>query len=111
MTRCVYVNAEKKLKEWKSEAKERELEKTAEEFLKKRKKVEEEDSDVAVDMEKFRNDSLLAREKVAASVTDGLVEARKLARRKRTSSEKLNFIDRCCSRVIQIHKASPLSSQ
>ncbi|BBN07315.1 replication stress response regulator SDE2 [Marchantia polymorpha subsp. ruderalis] len=77
--RLRHVNAEKKLKEWKSEAKERELEKTAEEFLKKRRKVEEEDSGVAVDLEKFRNDSLLAREQVAAAVTDGLVEAHKLA--------------------------------
>ncbi|KAG6556401.1 hypothetical protein Mapa_002344 [Marchantia paleacea] len=83
------------------------------EFLKKRKKVEEEDSDVAVDLEKFRNDSLLAREQVAAAVTDGLVEACKLVGHKLAASEKLIFIDRCCSRIIQIHmhEASLLSSQ
>ncbi|KAL3687754.1 hypothetical protein R1sor_014063 [Riccia sorocarpa] len=77
--RLRHVNAEKKLKEWKSEAKERDLERTAEEYLRKRKKVEEEESGVAVDLEKSRHESLKAREQVASAVTDGLIEERRLA--------------------------------
>ncbi|KAL2603067.1 hypothetical protein R1flu_003926 [Riccia fluitans] len=77
--RLRHVNAEKKLKEWKAEAKERELEKTAEDYLRKRKKIEEEETGVAVDLEKSREESLKAREQVASAVTDGLIEERRIA--------------------------------
>ncbi|KAL2629855.1 hypothetical protein R1flu_014541 [Riccia fluitans] len=77
--RLRHVNAEKKLKEWKAEAKERELEKTAEEYLRKRKKVEEEKTGVAVDLAKSREESLKVREQVASAVTDGLIEERRIA--------------------------------
>ncbi|CAM6088193.1 unnamed protein product [Calypogeia fissa] len=77
--RLRHVNAEKKLKEWKADAKERELEKTAEEFLKKQRKVEEEDKGLENELQKFRKESLEVREEVGSAVQDGLAEGAKLA--------------------------------
>lgn len=77
--RLRHVNAEKKLKEWKAEAKERDLEKTAEDFLKKQRKTEEEDKGMEKELQKFRKQSLEVREEIASAVQDGLAEAAKLA--------------------------------
>jgi hypothetical protein len=75
--RLRHVNAEKKLKEWKADAEERELEKTAEEFLKKATKAKEEDNGVFEELEKFRAETSHAMEEVELAVASGLVEARK----------------------------------
>ena len=75
--RLRHVNAEKKLKEWKAEAEERELERTAEEFLKKATKAKEEDNGVFEELEKFRAETSHAMEEVEQAVASGLVEARK----------------------------------
>lgn len=48
------MNSEEKHKEWKAEALERQLEKAAEEFLKKDKKAKEENVGVYKEVEKFR---------------------------------------------------------
>ncbi|CAM6100615.1 unnamed protein product [Calypogeia fissa] len=77
--RLRHVNAEKKLKEWKADAKERDLEKTAEEFLKKQRKVEEEDKGLEKELQKFRKESLEVREEIGSAVQDGLAEGAKLA--------------------------------
>lgn len=76
--RLRHVNAEKKLKEWKAEAEERELERTAEEFLKKDKKAKEENSGVFKELELFRAETSRGREQVDLAVASGLAEARKL---------------------------------
>lgn len=75
--RLRHVNAEKKLKEWKADAEERELEKTAEEFLKKATKAKEEDNGVFEELEKFRAETSEAMEEVQLAVASGLVAARK----------------------------------
>ncbi|CAM6099576.1 unnamed protein product [Calypogeia fissa] len=77
--RLRHVNAEKKLKEWKADAKERELEKTAEDFLKKQRKVDEEDKGMEKELQKFRKESLEVREEIGSAVQDGLAEGAKLA--------------------------------
>ncbi|CAK9859471.1 unnamed protein product [Sphagnum jensenii] len=76
--RLRHVNAEKKLKEWKAEAQERELEKAAEEFLKKDKKAKEENVGVYKELEKFRAETSRAMEEVGSAVVSGLAESRKL---------------------------------
>jgi len=76
--RLRHVNAEKKLKEWKADAEERELEKTAEEFLKKDKKAKEEDSGVFLELERFRAETSRTMEEVDLAVASGLVEAKKI---------------------------------
>lgn len=75
--RLRHVNAEKKLKEWKADAEERELEKTAEDFLKKATKAKEEDNGVFEELEKFRAETSHAMGEVELAVASGLVEARK----------------------------------
>lgn len=75
--RLRHVNAEKKLKEWKADAEERALEKTAEDFLKKATKAKEEDNGVFEELEKFRAETSQAMEEVESAVASGLVAARK----------------------------------
>lgn len=75
--RLRHVNAEKKLKEWKADAEERALEKTAEEYLKKATKAKEEDNGVFEELEKFRAETSQAMEEVESAVASGLVAARK----------------------------------
>lgn len=76
--RLRHVNAEKKLREWKAESGERELEKAAEEFLKKATKAKEEDNGAIEELEKFRAETSHAMEEVELAVASGLVEADKL---------------------------------
>ncbi|KAI5059532.1 hypothetical protein GOP47_0025851 [Adiantum capillus-veneris] len=80
--RLRHVNAEKKLKEWKAQAKERELEKTANEFLKKQAKRKEDDSGCSEVIEKFQVETSRAREEVESAVASGLKEAKRLGKRK-----------------------------
>eukprot|EP00250_Pteridium_aquilinum_P018012 c23895_g1_i1 orf=1-801(-) len=80
--RLRHVNAEKKLKEWKAQAKERELEKTANDYLKKQVKQKEEESGCSQVIEKFREETFKAREEVESAVARGLAEAKKLGKRK-----------------------------
>lgn len=75
--RLRHVNAEKKLKDWKADAEERELERTAEEFLRKATKAKEEDNGVFEELEKFRAETSQAMEEVQLAVASGLVAARK----------------------------------
>ncbi|GLJ42749.1 hypothetical protein SUGI_0886370 [Cryptomeria japonica] len=79
--RLRHVNAEKKLEEWKAEAQERQLEKVAEEYLKKQvkkgkgKKGGKEIDEGAVDVEKYRSEAERAMVGVESAVKDGLLEA------------------------------------
>lgn len=75
--RLRHVNAEKKLKEWKADAEERALEKTAEDFLKKATKAKEEDDGVFEELQKFRAETSQAMEQVELAVASGLAAARK----------------------------------
>lgn len=93
--RLRHVNAEKKLKEWKADAEERELEKTAEEFLKKATKAKEEDNGVFEELEKFRAETSHAMEAVEQAVASGLVEARKSnSSSKRKVQEEAAMLDK-----------------
>lgn len=80
--RLRHVNAEKKLKEWKAQAKEREFEKTANDFLKKQVKQKEDESGCSQVIERFREETFRAREDVESAVAQGLAEAKKLGKRK-----------------------------
>ncbi|MCO5563159.1 hypothetical protein L7F22_016796 [Adiantum nelumboides] len=80
--RLRHLNAEKKLKEWKAQAKERELEKVANEFLKKQVKRKEDNSGCHQVIEKFQEETSRAREEVESAVASGLVEAKRLGKRK-----------------------------
>jgi hypothetical protein len=77
--RLRHVNAEKRLKEWKADAVQRDLEKTAEDFLKKQRKIEEEDKGMEQELRKYRKVSTEVREETSSAVQDGLLEAAKLA--------------------------------
>ncbi|KAG0556491.1 hypothetical protein KC19_11G057700 [Ceratodon purpureus] len=93
--RLRHVNAEKKLKDWKADAEERELEKTAEEFLKKATKAKEEDNGVFEELEKFRAETSHTMEEVVQAVASGLVEARKLnSSTKRKVEEEAALFDK-----------------
>ncbi len=72
------MNFEEKHKEWKAEALERQLEKGAEEFLKKDKKAKEENVGVYKELEKFRAETSQAMEELGSAVDSGLAESRKL---------------------------------
>ncbi|KAJ7547864.1 hypothetical protein O6H91_08G107200 [Diphasiastrum complanatum] len=76
--RLRHVNAEKKLKEWKADVKERELEKVAEEFLKKERKKKHEDTGIVKDMEIFREATVRNMEEVESAVLSGLKESQRL---------------------------------
>lgn len=72
------MNCEEKHKEWKAEALERQLEKAAEEFLKKDKTAKEENVGVYKEVEKFRAETSRAMEELGSAVDSGLAESRKL---------------------------------
>lgn len=81
--RLRHVNAGKKLREWKAQDKERELEKTANEFLKKQVKQKKDESGCTQVIERFREETLRAREDVESAVARGLTEINKrLGKRK-----------------------------
>jgi hypothetical protein len=80
--RLRHVNAEKKLKEWKDQSKERELELAANEYLKKQAKKEKKDSGCAKVIEKYREETFKSMEDVEAAVLTGLAEAKKFGKRK-----------------------------
>lgn len=80
--RLRHVNAEKKLKEWKAQAKERELEKAANAFLKKQVKRKEDESGCSKEIEKYREETSRAMEEVESAVARGLAEAKKFGKRK-----------------------------
>lgn len=91
--RLRHVNAEKKLKEWKAQAKDRELERTANEFLKKQIKRKEDESGCSKEIERYREETSRAMEDVESAVARGLVEAKRFGKRKKiddtpTSSKK-----------------------
>lgn len=87
--RLRHVNAEKKLKEWNAQAKERELEKAANEYLKKQVKKKEDDSGSSQVIEKFREDTSRARVEVESAVARGLAEAKRLGKRKAVEEDLL----------------------
>lgn len=90
--RLRHVNAEKKLKQWKAEAHERELEKTAQEYLKKLQKTKEEDTGIMEEMKVMKERSERTRESVEMAVKSGLQEAKKqLDDRKRKKLESVHL--------------------
>ena len=80
--RLRHVNAEKKLKEWKEQSKERQLEMAANEYLKKQAKMKKEDSGCAKEIEKYREETFKSMEDVEDAVLTGLAEAKKFGKRK-----------------------------
>jgi len=97
--RLRHVNAEKKLEEWKAEAQERQLEKIAEDYLKKQakimKKSDPRSDEGARDVEKYRTEASRAMEAVECAVKDGLQEALRLQQNgKRKKIEEPQFVDR-----------------
>lgn len=80
--RMRHVNAEKKLKEWKYEARERELEKMGEAYIKKIAREKKIDSTTVADLHKLREESAEAMENVAHAVVDGMRQSRMAGKRK-----------------------------
>lgn len=73
--RLRHVNAEKKLEEWRAEAEERELEKIADEFIKKKAKASKGSGSGKSEekyIEKYREDSAKCIEEVEASVRESI---------------------------------------
>lgn len=96
--RLRHVNAEKKLEEWKADAQERQLEKIAEDYLKKQakimKKSDPRSDEGARDVEKYRTEASRAMEAVESAVKDGLQEALKLQQNgKRKKIEDPQLVD------------------
>lgn len=83
--RLRHVNAEKRLEEWRAEAKDRKLEKLAEEFLKKKaKEVKQKNTgDVDKYIEKYREDAARCMEEVDESVRQSFVLYRESKRKVR----------------------------
>lgn len=75
--RLRHVNAEKQLKEWKAEAKDRELEKAGEEHVKRLARERRENAAVQEELESLRAESTVAMDSVDDAVKIGLVEAKK----------------------------------
>lgn len=96
--RLRHVNAEKKLEDWKAEAHERQLEKIAEDYLKKQaknmKKSDPRSDGGAREVEIYRTEASRAMEAVESAVKDGLQEALKLHQNgKRKKIEEPQIVD------------------
>lgn len=96
--RLRHVNAEKKLEDWKADAQERQLEKIAEDYLKKQakntKKSDPRSDEGAREVEKYRTEASRAMEAVESAVKDGLKEALKLHQNgKRKKIEEPQSVD------------------
>ncbi|GBG79407.1 hypothetical protein CBR_g29554 [Chara braunii] len=85
--RLRHVNAEKKLKEWQRDGKQRELEKAALQFLRKTERERTVEAGRNLDLAKLREESAEARDMVVDAVASGLEATKEKKRRQRMEND------------------------